>query len=94
MIWSAGKVIGITAKKVADGIAYSIPIGDAVKSIRNAFYGTNQHGVNKVARRTSTAKDGDDTTKMTANLDSCQQVRSLLPQMLPEKVPVMISGRW
>jgi S1-C subfamily serine protease len=33
-----GNVIGITAKKVADGIAYSIPIEDAVETLRDAYY--------------------------------------------------------
>jgi cation transport regulator ChaC len=32
-----GKVIGITVKKVADGISYSIPIDDAVESLRQAL---------------------------------------------------------
>ncbi|KAL3923684.1 MAG: hypothetical protein SGILL_001518 [Bacillariaceae sp.] len=38
-----GKVIGITAKKVADGIAYSIPISHAVESLRKAYFVRNRH---------------------------------------------------
>jgi hypothetical protein len=33
-----GNVIGITVKKVADGISYSIPIEDAFKSLKHAMH--------------------------------------------------------
>lgn len=97
-------VIGITAKKVADGIAYSIPIGDAIESLRDALYSKNkQNALNdlEVVTTTSTLdanlieEDVDDAqAEKSKSTYSSQEGSSFLPHILPERVPVMVSRRW
>lgn len=56
-----GQVIGITAKKVADGISYSIPIDIAVQTLRNKMElsDPSQFGA-AIARTAAIADEGDE----------------------------------
>ncbi|KAL3904884.1 MAG: hypothetical protein SGARI_004716 [Bacillariaceae sp.] len=92
-----GQVIGITAKKVADGIAYSIPIQSAVESLREAYFARSSEQLTLVneGKMKDTKLDTDSETN--TNEPSRQpivdpQVYSLFPYSTA--VPVSISQRW
>ena len=104
-----GHVIGITAKKVADGIAYSIPIQDAVESLREAYY--NKHpqqslGVQEVSQKEkieavatksneiSTPESPRRRSKGSESKEVDPGFFSLFPNSFADGVPVTISRRW
>lgn len=88
---------------MADGIAYSIPIGDAIECLRVALYSNKQNVLDRavvVARRITldnsrikeAHKDAPADEK-SKSADSSHDGSSFLPHILPERVPVMISRR-
>ena len=99
-------VIGITSKKIANGIAYSIPIGDAIESLRDALYSKNNQNAltvndTEVVTTASTLDDkfieediDDAQAEKRKSTDSSQEGSSFMPHILPERFPVMISRRW
>jgi S1-C subfamily serine protease len=100
-----GKVIGITAKKVADGISYSIPIHQAVESLREAYFAEKNSQKHQAAATVSSiAPDAGEPSK-TENDSSVQDdelreerlvdppVYSLFPYSANSGVPVSIRHR-
>ena len=68
-----GQVIGINSKKVAEGVAYSIPIEDAVKGLREAYLRQNS-----TLSCTSATTDEEDATKK--NEQESKQTKDATPQ--------------
>jgi hypothetical protein len=88
---------------VADGISYSIPIGDAIESLTDALFSKNSQNVlddtDVVATRSTLDANGIEEAishsqaEKTKSADSSHDGSSFLPHFLPERDPVMISRR-
>ncbi|KAG7337864.1 endopeptidase [Nitzschia inconspicua] len=71
-----GQVIGITAKKVADGISYSIPIDDAVERLRYALCCNSVRKYGHATNRSNDAERLDISTGTKQSVDTTSESRT------------------